>query len=65
MRIAIDHIRQQADFFHHRAHFVHHLIFAQLRIKRFQRLGNDVTDGHTRIERGQRVLENHLNVFAF
>ena len=29
-----------------------------------QRLGNDLADRHTRIEAGQRVLEDHLHVTA-
>ena len=64
MGITVDEVRQQTHLHHDALDPVHHLDFAQLRIEGLQRLGDDVTYGHPRIQRCQRILEYHLDLFA-
>ncbi len=64
VRIAVDHFGQQAHRFHHLEHARLPLVLVQLRPQRAQRLGDDLAHRHARIERGQRVLEDDLQVAA-
>ena len=62
--VAVDLAAQQADFFHHGVHALLDFFVAEIGIVGAQRLGNDAADAHAGIERCQRVLEDHLDVFA-
>ena len=64
VRIAVDLVRQQPHAIHHLAH-----PFRDLGLGRFwemgdQRLGDDLADGHARIQRSQGILEDHLHIAA-
>ncbi len=64
VRVAVDLLRRQADAAHHRLDALHHLGLGHAGVVRAQGLGNDLRDGHARVQRGQRVLKNHLDVFS-
>ena len=64
MRVAVDHLRQQADFRHGFAHMFSNLFAAHAWIERDQRFGDDFTDRHARIEARERILEDDLHVLA-
>ena len=64
VRIAVDHFGLQP----HRLHHLHHALLALRRVEfghqRLQQIGNDLAHRHARIERGQRILEDDLQVAA-
>ena len=62
MRIAVNQVRQQAHFHHHRLHAVANFLARHFWMIGAQRLGNNFPDRHARIERRQRILKDHLNI---
>ncbi|MNV37766.1 hypothetical protein D3C71_1292970 [compost metagenome] len=62
VRIAVNQVWQQADFHHHRFDAIANFLTRHFRMIGAQRLGNNITDVHTRVQGRQRVLENHLDV---
>ena len=63
VRVALDVPRAQSDRGHQLAH-AFPLLRARVQAERFDRLGDDFADGHPRVERRVRVLEDHLEVAA-
>ena len=61
VRVAVDHLRQEAGPGHHVLDPRPDLGAAEARLVGDQRLGDDVADGHARVERGERVLEDDLH----
>ena len=64
VRVAVNLIRQQAHFGHNGFYPRLDVGFFERGVMGLQRLGDDVAHGHAGVERRQRVLENHLDVFA-
>ena len=63
VRIAVDHLGQQPDRLHHLdAPALRRSSALELGHQRAQRIGDDLAHRHARIERGQRVLEDDLQV---
>jgi hypothetical protein len=60
VRIAVDHVRVQAD---DPQQLAHALLALRMRasVEVLQRLGHDRPDGHARVERRVRVLKDHLD----
>ena len=65
VRIAVDPGRIEPDLLHDRAHALRALSSRdRSRLERPQRLGDGLADRHARIEAGQRVLEDDLELLA-
>ncbi len=64
MRIAVDQRRIELDPGHHRPRLGLPRSAAQFRAVDPERLGDRIADGHPRVEAGQRVLEDDLQVLA-
>ena len=65
MRVAIDLVGQQADLLHHLCNALLNLLRTGFWIVGGQRLGDDLSDGHAWIERGQGVLVDHLHLTPY
>jgi hypothetical protein len=64
MRIAAQMLGIEPDAFEHRQNAPLHVGAGNILAMREQGFGDDLFDRHARIERGERVLENHLHVAA-
>ncbi len=60
MRVALAAIGGEADAHQQFRHAVAHLAFGHRGVGA-ERLGDDLVDGHPRVERGMRVLEHHTD----
>ena len=64
MRVARGVFGVEADGRHELENFLPALFAVRVQLMNVQRLSDDVLDGHTRVERGIRVLEHHLHLLA-
>ena len=64
VRVAVDEARVQADQRQQLLHPRAHRLPPSPQVVDLDRLGDDVADRHARVERGVRVLEDHLHVAA-
>ena len=62
MRIAVDLVGQEPHLGHHRLHPLLHLGLLEVGAEGDQRLGDDLTHGHARVQGSQRVLEDDLHL---
>src|SRR5437868_15156839 len=63
MRVTLDESLIQADGFHQSLNAL--VTFSSsCNAKSFNRLANDLPDGHARVQRSIRVLKDHLKMFA-
>ena len=64
VRVAVDEVGQQAHTVHHRLHAGLDIGLADARRVGLQRFGDDLANGHARVEAGQRVLKDELHIRA-